>query len=385
MRISKRFTAGLESSLIQQLRIEENVSRVELARRMKLAPSTVGQYVDRLIGDGFLVEGRKAAQPAGRPPTVLELNPHAGHFVGIDFEARQILAVAVDFAQQPLRRHKVPLRATDDAAQVLRKIEGAIEEVHDRQQPLLGIGLGVPGAVNSRRGIGLHYEHIRDWRNIRLGDRLARRFQVPIGLENNIRAMTSAEQLFGQGRGVKNFICIGIRSGIGAGIVIDGRLHRGPQNLAGEIGGWPCEEGKTLEQLASLRAISDQLAGAIHHGIKTVLRLKRNRVMLEDVLPAALEGDRLVLEILDRAAQVMGRVVAQLNLVLNPEKVIIAGPLGELMDGFVHPLRLAVDPLAQPPHATLPEVVGSTLGEFSGALGGAALAVQRWTPVRQAS
>src|SRR5690606_12540062 len=134
---------GLESSLIGQLRVEENVSRVELARRMGLAPSTVGQYVDRLIDNGFMREGAKAVQvAAGRPPIVLELSPQAGQCNGIDVEARQLSAILVDFAQQPLDNRTIQLNRSDSAEQVLQKIEEVIADMQQDARRLLGIGLG---------------------------------------------------------------------------------------------------------------------------------------------------------------------------------------------------------------------------------------------------
>ncbi len=384
MKISGQAARGFEASLIHQLRVKQNVSRAELARSMETAPSTIGQYVDRLIGDGFLQEGRKAVQPSGRWPTVLELNPRVGRFVGIDFEARQLMATAVDFAQQPLQQCQASIFASDTVEQVIQKIAEAVLEVSREGGPLLGVGVGVPGAVDTENGIALHYQYLRGWTDIPLVERLVDRLGVPVFLENNIRAMALAEQLFGQGRGTDNFLCVGIRSGIGAGVVVDGALHRGPGNVAGEIGGWPCERGRTLEQLASLSALGEQLLEALRNGEQSSLVVRRNRITAADLVSAAQGGDELVLDALWQAGQIVGKVVAQMNLLLNPEKVILAGPLGQLEDAFVQSVREAVEPYSRPPHAAAPLVIGSQLGEFGGALGGAALAAQRWEPLREA-
>jgi glucokinase len=382
VRIGEESARDLESSLVRQVRTLDGVSRVELARRLELAPSTVGNYVDRLIDRGFLREGRKAAQSVGRPATVLALNPAAGHFAGVDFEARQIWVTIVDFAQQPLCRMKTPIRVSETATEVVARIEDLIATALDGLGPLLGIGVGVPGAVDTHRGVGLHYQFIEGWTNVPLRQKLTDRFAVPVHLENNIRVMALAEELFGQGRGVRNFVCLGIRSGIAAGVVMDGRLHCGPHNLAGEIGSWPCDRGASLEQLASFTALAEVLEQAIRSGESTSLPLRRNRVQADDVLQAARQGDELVLEVLWRAGQVVGQVAAQLNLLLNPERIIIGGPLAEFESEFVRAVRETIKPLAGPPHARMPIVTGSELGEFAGALGGAALAVGQWAPVK---
>ena len=390
IKTKQRAVAALESTLIQHLRLHEGTSRIELARMMDLAPSTIGLYVDRLIEDGFLLEGQKSRRSAGRPPTILELNPDAGQFVGVDFEARQLSATAVDFSQQTLGRQKQTIRATDTPDRVIEKIKSAVSDVAGPMPRLLGIGIAVPGSVDPKRGVALHYEFIRDWRDVPLVKHLVREFNVPVYLENNMRAMALAERWFGQARDVDNFVCVGVRSGIGAGVMVNGQLHRGRNNLAGEIGGWfclpetgPLKDTVTLEKLASTRAILHQLTEAALAGQKTALVVRRGRlVTLEEMLRAARGGDRLVLEVLQGTARVLGRAISQFTLLLNPEQVIIAGPLAELGNLFLEPMRDVVESLMPALHAKAPRIVASQLGEYGGALGAAAMAVHQWKPAR---
>jgi N-acetylglucosamine repressor len=390
IKTKQKAVAALESSLIQHLRLREGTSRIELARAMDLAPSTIGLYVDRLIEDGFLCEGQKSRRSAGRPPTILQLNPDAGQFVGIDFEARQLSATAVDFSQQTLARRKQSIRASDTPDRVIEKIKVAINAVRGQSPQLLGIGLAVPGTVDPRRGVAVHYEFIRDWHNVPLVKHLTDEFKVPIYLENNIRAMALAERWFGLARDVDNFVCVGVRSGIGAGVMVNGQLHRGRNNLAGEIGGWPClpdtgsaQAFATLEQLASTRAILQQLTDCVKAGQKTSLNTKRGgAVTMEEMLTAARDRDPLVIQVVHRTAKVLGQTISQFALLLNPEQIIIAGPLAELGNLFLQPIRETVDSLTPALHAKAPQIVASQLGEFGGALGAAAMAVHQWKPVR---
>src|SRR5512135_1595112 len=120
--------AHLEARMLQLVRTREGLSRVQLARELNLSPSTAGIYVRRLVRERFLREDKpEDCTAAGRPATGLLLNPDGGRFIGVDFEARNIMATVVDFSQKPLRRvHKV-IRVSDSAEQVLDKIEGAIE------------------------------------------------------------------------------------------------------------------------------------------------------------------------------------------------------------------------------------------------------------------
>src|SRR6185369_12092708 len=103
-----------------------------------------------------------------------------GQFVGVDFEARQVSATAVDFSQEALHRGREKILASDSAETAIEKITRAISNVAGQGRRLLGIGVGVPGTVDNQRGIAVHYEFIRGWRNIPLADRLAQEFGVPV-------------------------------------------------------------------------------------------------------------------------------------------------------------------------------------------------------------
>src|SRR4051794_32415112 len=99
-----RAIADLESAIVRLVRARGAVSRVDLARELKLVASTAGIYADRLIRDGFLVESKTATRGLGRPPVLISLNPRGGRFIGVDFDARQVMAAAVDFDQRPLQQ-----------------------------------------------------------------------------------------------------------------------------------------------------------------------------------------------------------------------------------------------------------------------------------------
>src|SRR5690606_12478264 len=109
--------------------------------------------------------------------------------------------------------------------QILQKIEEAIQTaIRNSRLPLLGIGVGVPGVIDSQRGVASHYESVSGWENVPITERLTRKFKVPVHLENNIRSMAMAELWLGQGLGLRNFVCFGVRIGIGVGIFINGEL-----------------------------------------------------------------------------------------------------------------------------------------------------------------
>jgi N-acetylglucosamine repressor len=235
----------------------------------------------------------------------------------------------------------------------------------------------------------LSYKHIAGWENVPLVKPLEERFGVPVFLENTIRTMALAELWFGRGRGVRNLICLGMRTGIGAGIIIDGQLYHGADNRAGEIGDWPCAVGvpitdplpakpcSRLEDIVSFKSLQDRLP---QNGTPSpnAFLVPGTGLSAEALLQAAQAGDPDVLAILDRVARTLGLALNQLDCAFNPEKIILAGVLPFFGDPFLQRLQQNLKAFATGPHT--PAVVYSTLGTFNGAIGAAALAVHEWKP-----
>jgi predicted NBD/HSP70 family sugar kinase len=386
-KIKRELVAAVEADLLKRLRDQGPVSRIDLARQMKLAPSTVGIYVRRLIEDGYLTEGKQLTRDLGRPAVMLALNPAGGSFIGVDIEARNIYAVAVDFAQQTAKQVHVTLQPADaTVGTVLRRVEEIVEEVRGPNLRLMGLGIGVPGAVDPARGVALHYDHIAGWNDVQIRDRLNDRFGVPIHVENNIRSLAMAERLFGAGRGVENFLCVGIRSGFGVGVVVDGNLCRGETNTAGEAGRWPtgpdaahsfaagdgkkCED--TLESHVAVSGLLRRYAAA--HGGK--------EPTFAEFAQHVADKDKTALKLIGDATNRLGLFLVQVDLLLNPQRIILAGRLPELGNVVLAPLREALKSSRTAYHVGTADLLVSELGELGGALGAAAMAVNEWKPSR---
>jgi predicted NBD/HSP70 family sugar kinase len=394
--------ATLEAELLRRVRERGGLSRVQLSRELHLAPSTAGIYVDRLVRDGFLLETEAAGrEAAGRPPTSLVPNPAGGLFIGVDFEARNLMTTAVDFSQQPLRHLHTTLRPTDSVEKILCKIEQAISELlAGDTQSVLGIGVGVPGSIDPETNVAVHYDFIDGWNHVPLGARLSARFGVPVFLENNIRSMALAELWFGSGRGLRNFVCVGIRSGVAAGIVENGHLLRGVRQSAGEIGHWACPvpaelspdppvrrsdawrwvPDARLEHVASLPAILGAARRGLDSGRRSTLAAVSGELTCDHLLAAAREGDDFALALVRAAGKVHGWVAHQLIELLDPERIIFAGPLADLGEPFLAPVRETVSRWGNKDREAA--IAGSDLGQFNGAVGAAALALHQWKPKR---
>jgi predicted NBD/HSP70 family sugar kinase len=393
MKLSIDQRVALGSEILKRVRAQPGISRIALSRSLEIAPSTVGNYVERLVTGGFLAESEKMNSESGRPPTALRLNPNGGQFIGVDFEARSIMAMAVDFSARPLRQAHGEIQKSDSVPRIIHKLERAISEVLPaKPERPLTIGVGVPGLVDPLKGIAVDYKYLSGWHNVALAAPLAKRFGVPVFLENTIRSMALAELWFGQGRGIRDWLCMGIRSGIGAGIVAGGQLQRGASYQAGELGRWRCpwpSRGAArlfanggpdkappmaeLQEVASARAV----LAAWARGSRV---LRRSAPAFSDLLDAVRQGDGLALEVITTAAAMLGWAVSQLTLALNPSRIILAGPLTLLGDTLLGPLRHRASELLRNCGSDVPDIVNSTMGEYSGALGAAALAVHEWKP-----
>lgn len=367
------------AELIRQTRQLNQASRKDLADAVKNSRSTVGRQVDQLVQAGYLVElGPEAMSSAGRPRILLELNPGAGCFFGVDFEARSLFGVAVDFAQNTIARHTITHQQAPSAEQLIRSIKELLQHLRDQvgKHPVLAIGLGVPGHVDPDKGLALHYEHISGWDHIPLSEEIHSTFKVPVFLENNTRTMILAERWFGTATACNNLICLNARTGLSVAVISDGQLLRGAHNLAGEIRGWPAPQNgdsggkKNLEQTGALAAV---LGPYLDENMDLSAAWHCFKEQLESNDPVAIKN-------LADISTVHGKAAAMMAQLLDPNKIVLTGPLSEIGDLYLNQVKAASKTALEGLPFDLPSIQLSTLGVYSGAIGAAALALQQWTP-----
>lgn len=374
--------ADFGAEIIRKVRDFESLSRVELARVLGVAASTIGRHVDSLVAGGYFTETVEPTKEAGRPPTKLRPNPARGCFLGLDFYADTAFATAVDFAQRPIARRKVPLKGTLGAEAVVQQIIDILIDLQkETQLALLSVGLAVPGRVDTRNGVGIRYVHVPGWDNVPIVDHVSRAMKVPVFIENNIRTMALAERWFGEGQGCQELICLGVRYGVAAGVIRGGQLATGHQELGGEIRGWNCpvfdakaekwewRPGATVEKASSAGAAAARYA-----------ELKgSSEASLDAFLRAVEGGEEPALLALREVAAVHGWVVSQMTQLIDPEIVVLAGPLTTLGTTYLEPVQNVALQFESDYHPGTPIRI-SELGEFAGAVGAAALALEKWRP-----
>ncbi len=277
------------------------------------------------------------------------------------------------------------------APELFNRIQFSISELLSeyglKKQHLLGIGVAVPGAIEPRRQMVLKSPNSPCWEHFQIRPALVRKFRVPVVVENDANAAALGESYFGLGRNIDHFLYVTVSTGIGSGIVSNGRLVRGASGTAGEIGhttivkgGLPCHCGKRgcLEAYASGTAIGEYVRQAIKKGARSAYfkKIKLKDITGQLVSQAARAGDHLAIQARAVAADFLGIGLANVINLLNPKRIILGGGVMEHVDHFWSPMMRAVRREAWPVAFQSCKFVCSKLGKNVGDLGAMALVLE---------
>ncbi len=269
--------------------------------------------------------------------------------------------------------------------QVLPKILSVVhrlEQFTGRRGEIAGVGLGIAGLIHLRQGRVLTSPNISGWQNFPLRKSLVKRINVPVFLENDANAAALGEKWVGAARNTKTFCFLTLGTGVGGGLVFEGKIWHGADGLAGEVGhmtihpdGARCNCGNRgcLEAYASLTALRRMVWEAIASGKKTRLSMDSREDSLsgESVYQAAQKGDRLARAVFQRMGSNLGLGIANLINLLNPEMVVLGGGLSAAWKFFIPALRLELKNRAFAASAKEVRIVRATAGEDAGILGAA--------------
>lgn len=312
------------------LRLSGGMSQSELAELTGLDPATISAVVRQLRVDGWLLSKKgPSAGRAGRPPTQLAIDPAAGFLVGARLEPDMVRLLATSMAGEV--RASWQAAAGSEVEDVLDTLTRGVEELlrglGASWDQVRGIGVGVP-ALMSHGGRVAYGPNLR-WHDVPLLELLAERWSVPVAVDNDTSAAALAEKLFGAAREASDFVVIAGHSGIGGALYLGGRLYRGHDGFAGEIGHACVEPGGRSCACGDAGCLEAYLA---QQGLEAQLSERgRSLATYEAVARAAAAGDEAVLDLLDEAGERLGRVIADLIDLLDPELVVLAGGLSHVV------------------------------------------------------
>ncbi|WP_372594640.1 ROK family protein [Actinotalea sp.] len=319
------------SAMLGLLGTRGPTSRAEVARALDVSPATVTQVTKDLIARGLVVELDHAPSSGGRPGRLLGLVRSAGGVLGAKVTADHVAIVDVDLDGTMRSSTSYPFDpSAADALDALVHILGSAMD--DRSGHLLGIGVGIPGSVDSQAS-GVVEAPTLGWSDVHVGGILRRTLGVPVLVENDVNALAVAEQLYGSGRDHGSYLVVTIGRGIGCGIVIDGAIYRGASGGAGEIGHIPMTVDGPLCGCGSHGCLE------AHVGDDALLRQALERGVVgprgtsAGLRQAAERGDADAREIYRQAGVLLGRALAGVVHTVDPAVIVL---LGEGIDAWRH-------------------------------------------------
>jgi predicted NBD/HSP70 family sugar kinase len=368
--------------VVDELRRHGTLSRADLARLTGLSATTMTALVAQLLDSGVVVERALAedgTQPAGRgrPPVLLRLDPSAGGALGIDFGHSHLRVALADLSRTVLAERAMELDVDDAAKGSLDAAAAMVDEVlaeagMDRQR-VIGAGVGLPGPIDSRTGAVGSSVILPDWVGLKPAEELERRLGVPVTVDNDANLGALGEVSFGAARGLADVLYVKVSSGIGAGLILGGRLYHGAVGLAGELGhvhvrdqGAVCRCGSRgcLETIAATPAVLAALRPA-----------HRNELRVRDAIALVRSGDLGAQRVLTDAGRAIGRVLADHCNILNPAAIVVGGDLSAAGRPLLDGIRESVDRYAQPTIAASVAILAGQLGERAEVLGALATIV----------
>jgi predicted NBD/HSP70 family sugar kinase len=371
---------GGRARVLREIRDAGRIARVDIARATGISPATVTALTAELLDEGLIerVAPAEGAGPRrGRPREALAIRGAARLVAGAKVSQAAISTLLVDFLGREIGTHVSPRpRGVVDPQTLVAETVAAVGAACAAQglapEALAGVALGLAGYVDGARG-RVHWSSALDRRSVELAPLLDARAPWPVFLENDANLVATAEQRFGRGRGVEDFLVVTLQHGIGLGVVVGGRLHRGARGAAGELGhtvvapdGPRCQCGRRgcLEAFAGGWALAERAAAAGHPGAgpEEIMRLEAREPAVAAALAAAREH--------------FADALANLIALFDPELVILAVE-GEGRHPLCTPAVLEAARSRAPAVPGPPEIVVNGWGDAIWTRGAAAYAIER--------
>jgi predicted NBD/HSP70 family sugar kinase len=352
-------------------------SRADIARTTGLTAATVSDLIGELLDEGLVSEVGFGPSAGGKPPTLLDIDASARSVIAVDLSDGARVGSVLDLRGTSSHRTARFESAPSGRRGVDELIDTIDELMSAAPAPPLGIGIGTPGVV-AKDGTVVEASNL-DWHQLPLARLTADRFELPVHVINNSRAAALAEYSYGD-HGAENLLVIKFGRGIGAGIVIDGRIHGGEDSAAGEIGhvvvdpaGPACHCGRRgcLEKVAGVPYLVEALAPIVAAGGADRLEI------LARAGRRAAEGDEDVLAVIGEAGTNVAKVLSATVAILDIHRVVVTGQVAALGDSFLACIRREVESAILPALAEKLDLCYGRTGDRAVRLGAAALVIKQ--------
>lgn len=362
------------SIVLNSIKTDGPISRIEIATRSGLSAATVSGITAELIENDLIFEKETGNSRGGRRPILLALNPRGGYVIGFKLTEDHITGALTDLKAEVIGNQTFPL-AGSSLEDVLTALEAGVNSLLEgsgiQKNQLIGVGVGLAGIVDAQSGV-LRNSPILGWSNVPLRELLGNRLGVSVTIDNDVNTLTLVEQWFGIGQGINNFLTVTIGRGVGLGIVVNGQLYRGAQGGSGEFGHTVIDPDGPVCACGNQGCLEALIAdpGLIREARKT---LGDQTLTMDELLNRAENGEEAAIDIYSKAGVTLARGITNLINVLSPELIIISGEGVRAGDLIFGPMRGALDAFVMPGLAQDTEIRIDTWDDNAWARGAAGL------------
>ena len=359
----------------------------DLGKEMNLSIPTVTKLVGELIDDGYVVDYGKLETAGGRRPNIYGLNQDSGFFVGVDIHYTGVSIGLINFSGTLMASDiNLPFQV-DNSRERFDELCGLIDDfIEDCKVPrtkIINIGINIPGRVNTKTGQSYSYFYF-DERP--LSELFTDKLGINATIDNDTRAMTYGEFLTGSVKGEKDIIYLNVGWGLGMGMIINGELYYGKSGFSGEFGHYPTFENEVLCQCGKIGCLETEASGQYIHrefinrlndGDMSILSEAYNngdKLTIYDIIDAALKDDMMAIELIEDVGNTLGKALAGLINIFNPELVVIGGTVSKGGDYLLLPLRSSIKRYSLNMVSSDSKLKLSKLGDKAGIIGASMLA-----------
>ena len=328
----------------------------ELSKELNLSVPTIAKVIAEMCEDGYIVNCGKMDTGKGRSPVIYGLAPDSGYFIGVDLMSNGLNLGLMNFKGELVKLDMdVPYQyrnSQEGLDELCGHVTDFIGQLDIAKERILNVGVNIPGRVNPEMG---HSFSRFNFEERPLVDLMAERIGCRVYIDNDTRAMTYGEMSKGVVKGEKNVIFVNLSWGIGCGLILNGELYTGKSGFSGEFGHFPSFDNEVLCHCGKRGCLETEISGmALHRNLLQSVKEGRQTLLaeqimkdeasltLDDIIDATLKEDLLCIELVEDIGQKLGRYLAGLINLLNPEMVIIGGSLARTGDSILQPVKSAV-------------------------------------------
>lgn len=378
-----------KSLILNKIRTDAPISRAQIAKETKLTRPTVSKNVKELIEQGIVTESELGESRGGRKPTMLLINNESFYIIGVDAGPEKIKCSLTDLSGKIMNRTSTqlttPITNTQFLTLLKKCIHDCIKTSSTLTKKIIGIGVAMHGVVEISTGTSL-VAPILGLTNIPIKEELEKEFELDVKVENDARATALGESWFGNHGRLSSMLAVNIGNGVGAGLVMDGKLVHGAQDIAGEVGhmtidlhGETCECGNRgclqtfiTGPAIARRAMKEMAKDANHHPLMTG----------ESIYESAISGNKQFTTIIKDTGKLIGVGLTNLIHIINPQKIVLGGGVSKSEKLILPEILQTIEARALTPQAKKIDVAITKLGDDATLLGAVSLfLVDLFSPV----